>query len=78
MHVLPDAKDALAFNDAVTQYMANKTPENKAKVASFLTKWIAVNKGLNELSANAPLVQPILPLAKKLSDASEQVFIGFR
>ncbi|MDQ6471857.1 family 20 glycosylhydrolase [Flavobacterium sp. LHD-80] len=71
----PDAKDALTFNDAVTQYVANKTPENKAKVASFLTKWIAVNKGLNELSANAPLVQPFLPLAKKLSDASEQVLL---
>ncbi|MTH15350.1 family 20 glycosylhydrolase [Flavobacterium sp. LC2016-01] len=71
----PDAKDALSFNEAVTQYLANKTPENKAKVASFLTKWIAVNKGLNELSANAPLVQPFLPLAKKLSDASEQVLL---
>ncbi|KAF2328563.1 beta-N-acetylhexosaminidase [Flavobacterium daemonense] len=70
-----DAKDALTFNDAVTQYVANKTPENKAKVQSFLTKWITVHKGLNELSANAPLVQPFLPLAKKLSDASEQVLL---
>ncbi len=70
-----DAKDALAFNDAVNQYLANKTPENKAKLESFLNKWIAVNKGLNELSANAPLVQPILPLAKKLSDASEQILL---
>ncbi|TDO95658.1 beta-N-acetylhexosaminidase [Flavobacterium sp. 245] len=71
----PDAKDALTFNEAVTQYVANKTPENKAKVTAFLTKWIALNKGLNELSANAPLVQPFLPLAKKLSDASEQVLL---
>ncbi|WP_426484534.1 beta-N-acetylhexosaminidase [Flavobacterium sp. 2] len=71
----PDAKDALTFNEAVTQYVANKTPENKAKVASFLTKWISVNKGLNELSANAPLVQSFLPLSKKLSDASEQVLL---
>ncbi|MRX70517.1 hexosaminidase [Flavobacterium resistens] len=71
----PDAKDALTFNEAVTQYVANKTPENKAKVTSFLTKWISVNKGLNELSANAPLVQSFLPLSKKLSDASEQVLL---
>ena len=71
-----DAKDAISFNEAATQYAANKTPENKAKVAAFLTKWIALNKGLNELSANAPLVQPILPLAKRLSDASEQVLLS--
>ncbi|MDR7372262.1 family 20 glycosylhydrolase [Flavobacterium aquidurense] len=71
-----DAKDALVFNDAVNQYISNKSPENKAKVESFLNKWIAVNRGLNELSASAPLVQPVLPLAKKLSDASEQILLA--
>ncbi|MRX40430.1 family 20 glycosylhydrolase [Flavobacterium sp. LC2016-23] len=71
----PDAKDALAFDDAVNQYLANKSSENKAKVAAYLNKWIAVNKGLNELSSNAPLVQPILPLAKKLNDVSEQLLL---
>lgn len=71
----PDAKESLAFNDAVTQYLANKTEDNKAKVASFFNKWIAVNKSLIELSANAPLVQPILPLSKKLSDASQELLL---
>ncbi|WP_291153769.1 beta-N-acetylhexosaminidase [Flavobacterium sp. UBA7680] len=71
----PDAKESLAFNDAVTQYLANKTEENKAKVASFFNKWITLNKGLIELSANAPLVQPILPLSKKLSDASQELLL---
>lgn len=71
----PDAKDSLAFNDAVSQYLANKTPENKAKVAAFFNKWIALNKGLVELGKNAPLVQPILPLAKKLSDASQELLL---
>ncbi|MDR6759938.1 hexosaminidase [Flavobacterium sp. 2755] len=71
----PDAKESLAFNDAVTQYLANKTEQNKAKVASFFNKWITVNKGLIELSANAPLVQPILPLSKKLSDASQELLL---
>lgn len=71
----PDAKDALAFDEAVTQYLANKTTENKAKVAGFLNKWIAVNKGLVELSSNAPLVQPILPLSKKLNDASQELLL---
>lgn len=71
----PDAKDALAFDEAVTQYQANKTSENKAKVTGFLNKWIAVNKGLVELSSNAPLVQPILPLSKKLNDASQELLL---
>lgn len=71
----PDAKDALAFDEAVTQYLANKTSENKAKVAGFLNKWIAVNKGLVELGSNAPLVQPILPLSKKLNDASQALLL---
>lgn len=71
----PDAKESLAFNDAVTQYLTNKTEENKAKVASFFNKWITLNKGLIELSANAPLVQPILPLSKKLSDASQELLL---
>jgi hexosaminidase len=71
----PDAKDSLAFDEAVSQYLANKTPDNKAKVAAFFNKWISVNKGLIELSANAPLVQSILPLSKKLSDASQELLL---
>ncbi|MBZ4042170.1 beta-N-acetylhexosaminidase [Flavobacterium hibisci] len=71
----PDAKDALAFDEAVKQYLANKTPESKAIVAAFFSKWITLNKELYDLSANAPLVQPILPLAKKLSDASQELLL---
>ncbi|MFH6999676.1 beta-N-acetylhexosaminidase [Flavobacterium sp. FlaQc-57] len=71
----PDAKDSLAFDDAVAQYLASKTPDNKAKVTAFFNKWIAVNKGLIELSANAPLVQPVLPLSKKLNDVSQEMLL---
>ena len=71
----PDAKDSLAFDAAVTQYLANKSPENKAKVIAFFNKWITMNKGLLELSANAPLIQPILPLSKKLTDASQELLL---
>lgn len=70
-----DAPDSLAFDAAVSQYLANKTPENKAKVAAFFNKWIGLNKSLVALSANAPLVQPILPLAKRLSDASQELLL---
>jgi len=71
----PDASNALVFNEAVTQYLTNKTPETKAKVAYFFNKWIVVNKELNDLSTNAPLVQPILPLAKKMSDVSQELLL---
>lgn len=70
-----DSKDSLAFDDAVSQYLGNKSPENKAKVAAFFNKWITVYKNLDELSANAPLVQPVLPLAKKLNDASQELLL---
>jgi hexosaminidase len=72
---IPDAKDSLAFDAAVTQYLANKSSENKAKVIAFFNKWIAMNKGLIELSSSAPLVQPILPLSKKLTDASQELLL---
>lgn len=71
----PDAKDSLAFDEAVSQYLANKSADNKAKVAAFFNKWIAVDKGLTELSTNAPLVQSILPLSKKLSDVSQELLL---
>ena len=69
----PDAKDSLLFDEAVTQYLTNKSPENKANVSHFLNKWITLNKDLIALSTKAPLVQSVLPLAKKLSNASEQI-----
>ena len=34
-----------------------------------------MNKSLIALGTNAPLVQPILPLAKSLSDLSEQLVL---
>lgn len=70
-----DANDVAPFEEVVNEYLSNKSPENKSKVAAFLSKWVAVNKGLNELGENAPLVQPILPLAKKLNDASQQLLL---
>ncbi|OXA85531.1 beta-N-acetylhexosaminidase [Flavobacterium hercynium] len=69
----PDAKDSLLFDEAVKQYLANKSIENKANVSQFLNKWITLNKDLIALSTKAPLVQSLLPLAKKLSNASEQI-----
>ena len=71
----PDASDALAFRTVVDNYLANKSAEKKAKVLDYLSKWITLNKSLIALGNNAPLVQPILPLAKSLSALSEQLVL---
>jgi hexosaminidase len=70
-----DASDALAFNDAVNAYLSNKSLENQVLVTNFLKKWIDTNSNLITLSTNAPLIQPILPLSKSLSDLSQQLVL---
>ncbi|RTY80074.1 beta-N-acetylhexosaminidase [Flavobacterium sp. LS1P28] len=70
-----DASEALDFNVAVNTYLANKSKENKGIVTDFFKKWIVLNSDLIALSANAPLVQPLLPLSKSLSDVSQQLLL---
>ena len=70
-----DASEALDFNVAVNAYLADRSKENKVVVTNFFKKWIALNSDLIALSSNAPLVQPLLPLAKSLSDVSEQLLL---
>lgn len=72
----PDAKDALDFDEAVTAYLKNKSADTRSKLAVFFKKWIATNKELIELSANAPLVQPLLPLSKRLDAVSQQFLLA--
>jgi hexosaminidase len=43
-------------------------------VTDFFKKWIALNSNLIALSANAPLIQPLV-LIKSLSDVSQQLFV---
>ncbi len=71
----PDASDALAFDVAVNNYLKNKSIENQILVTNFLKKWIETNINLIELSFNAPLIQPVLPLSKSLSDLSQQLLL---
>ena len=70
-----DASEALDFNIVVNAYLADKSKENKVLVTDFFKKWIVMNSDLISLSANAPLVQPLLPLSKSLSDVSEQLLL---
>ncbi|MFV5693783.1 beta-N-acetylhexosaminidase [Flavobacterium sp. LT1R49] len=70
-----DAFDVFDFDTAVNNYLENKSQENQTLVTNFLKKWITMNADLIGLSANAPLVQPLLPLSKSLSDLSQQLLL---
>jgi len=71
-----DASDAYDFDKAVNQYLENKSPENQIVVTSFFRKWIAMNNDLIALSANAPLIQPVLPMSNNLSVISKQLLLA--
>jgi len=71
----PDATDALGFDLAVNTYLNNKTIENQSEIANYLNKWIKMNSDLIQLSGNAPLIQPLLPISKKVNDLSEQLLL---
>jgi hexosaminidase len=70
-----DASEAIDFNAAVSRYLSDKSKENKGIVTDFFKKWTILNSDLIALSSNAPLVQPILPLSKSLSDLSVQLLL---
>ena len=71
----PDASDALEFNQAVANFLNNKSIENQSTVVSYLNKWIKMDAALIALSKNAPLVQPLLILSKSLNDISQQLLL---
>ncbi|HJR99801.1 MAG TPA: family 20 glycosylhydrolase, partial [Flavobacterium sp.] len=71
-----DASDAYEFNKAVNLYLENKSLANQKLVIDYLKKWIAMDLDLIQLSVNAPLIQPVLPLSKNLSLVSKQLLLG--
>jgi len=71
----PDASDAIDFDVVVNYYLENKNIENQTLVTDFLKKWILMNSNLIDLGTNAPLVQPLLPLSKSLSELSQQLLL---
>ncbi|MES2240317.1 MAG: family 20 glycosylhydrolase [Bacteroidota bacterium] len=68
-----DAPDAYEFNKAVKSYLENKNLENQKNITAYLKKWIAMDLDLIRLSANAPLIQPVLPMSKNLSAVATQI-----
>ncbi|MEC5167185.1 hexosaminidase [Flavobacterium sp. PL11] len=73
-----DASDALDFDIAVNRFLKNNNTENQQSVINFLNKWMVINTDLINLSLNAPLIQPILPLSKSLSDLSQQLLVRIK
>lgn len=71
-----DASDGYEFNKAVNLYLENKSLANQKLVTDYLKKWIAMDLDLIRLSANAPLIQPILPLSKNSSLVSKELLLG--
>lgn len=69
----PDAKDALAFNTLVDQFVIDKNEDSKSKIVIFLNQWISNYSELKKLNENAPLISPFLPLSEKLSNLSQHL-----
>ncbi|OAZ05168.1 beta-N-acetylhexosaminidase [Flavobacterium succinicans] len=71
----PDAEDALPFNQLIEEYLRKKDVASEAAISLYFNKWIQNYKELEDLSQNAPLVQPLLPLSKALHDLSGQLLL---
>jgi len=62
-----DASDAYEFNKLVNQYLIDKDQLSQNEIVYYLKKWINMNDELIVISKNAPLIQPVLPMAQQLS-----------
>ncbi len=62
-----DASDAYEFNKVVNQYLIDKDELSQEEIKYYLKQWIAMNDELIVMSKNAPLIQPVLPMAQQLS-----------
>ncbi len=66
----PDAVDAKPFERAVATYVASANESDLAIVKEYLGKWSTIYERLLGIEQDAPLVQPILPYAKRIRDIS--------
>lgn len=62
-----DASDAYEFNKVVNQYLTDKDELSQNEIVYYLKQWITMNDELIVFSKNAPLIQPVLPMAQQLS-----------
>ena len=62
-----DASDAYEFNKAVNRYLIDKDELSQSEIIYYLKQWINMNVELIVFSKNAPLIQPVLPMAQQLS-----------
>ena len=72
----PDAADAKPFEKAVKAYSESESPDTKEELKGYLIKWASIYERLDKLEADAPLVGPALPYAKRVRDVSNLLLEG--
>lgn len=70
-----DAKDALAFNDAVNQFVENSNQTNSNQVLSLLNSWSKNHDIFKKLNKN-PKINPLENLSKNLSEVAQLLLNG--
>lgn len=71
-----DAEDAIYFSSLCYNYISNKDASLKNEILAYLKSWIAIEKELEILQKNAPLITRVLPYAKRLANISIILEIG--
>lgn len=67
----PDAEDALLFEKLTDEYLKNK--ENSKGLLSYFDLWINNHEKLTQLSHNAPLIIPLLPVSQNLKEIASEL-----
>ncbi len=71
-----NASAVRSFRKAVDNYVASKDNQSKEAIQAYLMSWQGLHEKLLKLAPQAPLVAPILPYAKRVSEISGLVMIG--
>ena len=67
-----DAKDAVAFNKNVTQYLKDKNSDASFIINEYLAKWTENHKAFQKISNNS-ILQPLKPLSQNLAALSKSL-----
>lgn len=71
-----DAKAARPFAKAVKNYTAHKDEASKALLLTYLREWSDIEEDLQKIAAKAPLTNPVLPYANRVSRIASIMTIG--
>jgi len=65
-----DAMDAVKFNKMSKKYLLTQDVNIKNEMLTYLVSWKNINKELQKLRPNAPIIETILPYANRVSKLS--------